>query len=172
MKDQYINIAKSFLELNGYEIVSEKYSCYLGEIDLVAEKKDDGSLHFVTVFGFSSPKDSFPMERKLKPSDIEPMQDIAANWLAYKGKEYDVHIVFDDLYIKPTNSEKALIKHHVDVVNKTYSANYYNGYKQALDDLDEMVFKKLNHSDAIYREAMADVLVWLGILKTNNGILD
>lgn len=64
-------MARRYLELSGYKILSRNYRCRIGEIDIIAEK--DGVLTFIevktrhtTVTGYPSESVTFTKQQKIR----------------------------------------------------------------------------------------------------------
>jgi putative endonuclease len=98
-------LAENFLARKGYKIIRRKYVCFLGEIDLIAEK--DKSLVFIEVKTRKSlnfdPLDSITAKKRQKLADI-------ARYFEQKLKK-PRPIWFDVVCIKESAQGDADIEH-------------------------------------------------------------
>ena len=110
LNEKAIEAAARFLERKGCEVIDRRWEGPegVGSIDLVAV--DDGELVFVDVVARRS-TDGFPeahIGRELR-------EILAAKWLGEHGEEYrDVAIRFDDVAMMVMDSNRALLRHHVN----------------------------------------------------------
>jgi len=107
-------IAAAYLKKNGYRIIEINYRCPIGEIDIVAEEKND--LVFVEVKTRKSielgyPEQAVGMRKQKKMSQL-------ALWYMQKRKIADTNARFDVVAITliPEKNEVKLIQNAFDFV--------------------------------------------------------
>lgn len=102
--------AARFLERRGYDIVERNWKCAAGEADIIA--RDGDAVVFVEVKTRSNIEKGMPSEA-VDAAKRDRYERIAALFL----RDYDVVDVpvrFDIMSILTLDSERALIRHHLD----------------------------------------------------------
>lgn len=104
-------IAVNFLKSRGYRILETNWTCYAGEIDIVAQK---GRLVFIEVksaySGLCSPEELFGYHKKLKL--VRTVRKYLSDVVA-KGKECPEWQI--DLICISKNDSKYVLKHYENV---------------------------------------------------------
>ena len=102
--------AARFLQRNGYTILERNWTCFAGEADIIAV--NDEALVFVEVKTRSSCECGFPSEA-VNAEKRERYERIAALFL--QGYDVvDVPVRFDIVSIVVLESDRAMIRHHIN----------------------------------------------------------
>lgn len=105
--------AAKFLYRRGYDILEEGWSCEAGEVDIIAKEED--TLVFVEVLVERDGTKDFPVE----DASIEARarrERLAIRYLAASDK-IDCPVRFDVISLVIINSDKAMIRHHTNVMS-------------------------------------------------------
>ncbi len=102
--------AARFLVSKGYDIVARNWSCFAGEVDIVA--RDEKNLVFVEVKTRSSIEKGFPSEAVTR-AKRERYEKIALAYLA-DHDEVGLTVRFDVIALVAVASDRALIRHHIN----------------------------------------------------------
>lgn len=107
-------IAAAFLKKNGYRIIGKNFRCAIGEIDIIAQEKDE--LVFIEVKTRTSRELGFP-EQAVGIKKQKKMSQLAL-WYLQKKNIKDTASRFDVLAITilPAGNEIKLIKNAFDFI--------------------------------------------------------
>jgi putative endonuclease len=107
-------IAAAFLKKNGYRIIGKNFRCAIGEIDIIAQEKDE--LVFIEVKTRTSRELGFP-EQAVGIKKQKKMSQLAL-WYLQKKNIKDTASRFDVLAITilPSGNEIKLIKNAFDFI--------------------------------------------------------
>ena len=103
--------AAAYLNRRGYEIVEQPWEDDIDSpVSIVAQ--DEDALVFVSVAARRN-SNSFPAERHTQ----EELEGFAINWLKANRDHADCAVRFDHIGLVLIGSDRALIKHHVNVMS-------------------------------------------------------
>ncbi len=103
-------IAGEYLKKKGYKILAQNYRCYLGEIDLIAQKGD--ALTFIEVKLRTSLDYGFPQESVVHRKQVR-IRRVATYYLKEQNLWDRVDCHFDVLAIY-TEKKKIMVEHIKD----------------------------------------------------------
>lgn len=102
--------AVRYLERRGYDIVERNWSCIAGEADIIA--RDDEVVVFIEVKTRTGAANGLPGEAVTK-NKRERYEKIACAFLA-DYDVIDVPVRFDVIAITLIDSDRAMVRHHMD----------------------------------------------------------
>lgn len=106
------DLAAEFLELKGYTIVKRNYRYGKGEIDIIANDPEEGSLVFIEVKFRKSLEFGHP-EESITKNKIKQLKRIAELYL-YEKEIKEASCRFDVIAILKLPGEKPAIEHFVN----------------------------------------------------------
>ncbi len=102
--------AVRFLERRGYDIVERNWTCFAGEADIIA--RDGEAVVFVEVKTRTGASNGLPAEAVTK-NKRERYEKIACAFLA-DYDVVDVPVRFDVVSISIIDTDRAMVRHHID----------------------------------------------------------
>ena len=102
--------AVRFLERRGYDIVERNWTCFAGEADIIA--RDGEAVVFVEVKTRTGASNGLPAEAVTK-NKRERYEKIACAFLA-DYDVVDVPVRFDVVSISLIDTDRAMVRHHID----------------------------------------------------------
>ncbi len=102
--------AAKFLKRRGFEVLHRNWTCFAGEVDIVALQED--TLCFVEVKTRSNIKKGFPSEA-VDDRKRERYERIAACYLKEHAYE-DLRVRFDVISILALSNDRAFLRHHIN----------------------------------------------------------
>ena len=102
--------AARFLERRGFEILERNWTCFAGEVDIIALQED--ALCFVEVKTRSSIQKGFPSEA-VDGRKRDRYERIAACYLQENTHE-DLRVRFDVISILALGEGRAFLRHHIN----------------------------------------------------------
>lgn len=102
--------ASKFLKRRGFEILHRNWSCFAGEVDIVALQED--TICFVEVKTRSNAQKGFPSEA-VDECKRDRYERIAACYLKDHAFD-DLRVRFDIIAILVLNKDHAFLRHHIN----------------------------------------------------------
>ena len=112
LHERGIKAASMFLERRGYEILETAWTCEAGTIDVIA-KDDEDTVVFVAVNVFDVAENGLP-DDDVTSENRRRLEIIAGSYLS-ASEAIDVTVRFDILSMLVIGSDRALLRHHLNV---------------------------------------------------------
>ncbi len=112
LKSRAVKAAEKFLACKGYDVLETEWSCFAGEIDIIA--RDGDTIVFADVNAKDAGATGFPEESRSK-SDRERLEKIALAYLADHDTG-ELRIRFDDIALVVLGGNRAIVRHHVNAL--------------------------------------------------------